>query len=45
MTAIVSVYVSLIIKKRRKYSSTPENLKPEVMKALIDLGRQDLIDE
>ncbi len=39
------VYVSLIIKGRRKYSSVPAPLKPQVKEILIDLELEYLIDE
>ena len=39
------VYVSLIIKGRRKYSSVPAPLKPQVREILIDLELEYLIDE
>ena len=45
MSAMVRIYVSLIVNERRKYSSIPENLKPDVKEVLISMGRQDLIDE
>lgn len=45
MSAIAHVYVSLIIKGRRTYSSVPEKLKPEVKQILIDMELEYLIDE
>lgn len=39
------VYVSLIIKGRRTYSSVPNLLKPQVREILIDLELEYLIDE
>lgn len=45
MSAIASIYVSLILKGIRTYSSVPAKLKPEVRQALIDLEHEELIDE
>ena len=39
------IYVSLIIKGRRTYSSVPKLLKPQVKEILIDLELEYLIDE
>ena len=39
------VYVSLIIKGRRTFSSVPAPLKPQVREILIDLELEYLIDE
>ena len=39
------VYVSLIIKGRRTYSSVPNTIKPQVREILIDLELEYLIDE
>ena len=39
------IYVSLIIKGRRTYSSVPDLLKPQVKEILIDLELEYLIDE
>ena len=45
MSAMVKIYVSLIINGKRKFSSIPASLKPNVREVLISMGRQDLIDE
>lgn len=39
------IYVALIIKGKRTYSSVPEVIKPQVREILIDLELEDLIDE
>lgn len=39
------VYVSLIIKGKRTYSSVPATIKPQVREILIDLELEYLIDE
>nr|DAF24621.1 MAG TPA: hypothetical protein [Caudoviricetes sp.] len=39
------IYVALIIKGKRTYSSVPEVIKPKVREILIDLELEDLIDE
>lgn len=39
------VYVSLIIKGRRTFSSVPQPLKAQVREILIDLELEYLIDE
>lgn len=39
------VYVSLIIKGRRTYSSVPNTIKAQVREILIDLELEYLIDE
>lgn len=44
-SAIAHVYVSLIIKGRRTYSSVPEKLKPEVKELLIEMDLEYLINE
>lgn len=45
MSAIVNVYVDLIIKRKKKFSQVPANLKADVKQVLIERGREDLIDE
>lgn len=42
---MVTIYVALIIKGLRKYSSVPETIKAKVRQMLIDLELEDLIDE
>lgn len=39
------IYVALIIKGKRTYSSVPEVIKPQVREILIDLELEDLINE
>lgn len=39
------IYVQLIIKGLRTYSSVPKTLKPQVKQLLIDLELEFLIDE
>lgn len=39
------IYVALIIKGKRKFSSVPAALKEQVREILIDLELEDLIDE
>lgn len=45
MSAIASIYVALILRGKRTYSSVPTRLKAEVKQALTDIEREDLIDE
>lgn len=45
MSAMVNVYVDLIIKRKKKFSQVPANLKEDVKQVLIEKGREDLIDE
>lgn len=42
---MAAVYVALIIKGKRTYSSVPKSLKPQVKEMLIDLELEYLIDE
>lgn len=42
---MAAVYVSLIVKGKRTYSSVPEKIKPQVKEMLIDLELEYLIDE
>lgn len=42
---MAAVYVALIIKGKRKFSSTPAKVKEEVRQMLIDLDLEYLIDE
>lgn len=42
---MAAVYVSLIVKGRRTYSSVPSAIKPQVKEMLIDLELEYLIDE
>lgn len=42
---MAAVYVTLIIKGKRTYSSVPDRIKPEVKQMLIDLELEYLIDE
>ena len=39
------IYVQLIIKGRRTYSSVPNTIKPQVKQILIDCELEYLIDE
>lgn len=39
------IYVALIVKNIRTFSSIPERIKPEVREMLIDLELEYLIDE
>lgn len=39
------IYVALIVKGKRTYSSVPARIKPQVKQMLIDLDLEDLIDE
>jgi hypothetical protein len=39
------IYVALIIKGKRKFSSVPAAIKEQVREILIDLELEDLIDE
>ena len=45
VTDMAVVYVSLIIKGKRKYSQVPVTIKPQVKQLLIDLELEYLIDE
>lgn len=45
MSAMVNIYVDLIIKHRKIFSQVPTNLKEDVRNVLIEKGREDLIDE
>ena len=45
MSAIVRIYVSLVINEVRRFSSVPATVKPDVRAELIARGREDLIDE
>ena len=45
MSAMVNIYVDLIIKRRKIFSQVPANLKEDVRNVLIEKGREDLIDE
>lgn len=42
---MAKIYVALIIKGLRTYSSVPGKLKPEVKQLLIDMELEYLIDE
>lgn len=42
---MVAIYVALIIKGKRTYSSVPARIKPQVKQMLIDLELEELIDE
>lgn len=42
---MAKIYVALIIKGRRTYSSVPAVLKEQVKEMLIDLELEDLITE
>lgn len=42
---MAAVYVSLIVKGKRTYSSVPEKIKPQVKEMLIDLELEYLIEE
>ena len=44
-TTMVLVYVSLIIKGRKKYADVDAVLKPMVKQTLTDLGLEELITE
>lgn len=44
-SAMVNIYVDLIIKRKKKFSQVPANLKEDVKQVLIERGREDLIDE
>lgn len=39
------IYVALIIKGKRTFSSVPETIKEQVRQLLIDLELEELIDE
>ena len=39
------IYVALIVKGKRTYSSVPARIKPQVKQMLVDLDLEDLIDE
>lgn len=39
------IYVALIVKGKRTYSSVPARIKSQVKQMLIDLDLEDLIDE
>lgn len=39
------VYVALVVKGIRTYSSVPSKIKPEVKQLLIDMDLEYLIDE
>lgn len=39
------VYVSLIVKGKKKFSDVPERLKDQVRQILIDIECEHLIDE
>ena len=39
------IYVALIVKGKRTYSSVPARIKPQVKQMLIDLDLEDLINE
>lgn len=39
------IYVALIVKGKRTYSSVPARIKPQVKQMLIDLDLEELIDE
>lgn len=43
--AMVNIYVDLIIKRKKKFSQVPANLKEDIRQVLIERGREDLIDE
>lgn len=45
MSAMVNIYVDLIIRRRKKFSQVPANLKEDVKRVLIERSREDLIDE
>lgn len=42
---MATIYVALIIKGKRAFSSVPSKLKPEVRQMLIDMELGYLIDE
>ena len=42
---MATIYVALIIKGKRTFSSVPERIKEEVRQILIDLELEYLIDE
>ena len=42
---MAAIYVALIIKGKRTFSSVPERIKPEVRQMLIDMDLAYLIDE
>lgn len=42
---MASVYVTLILKGKKKYSDVPPKLKPQVRQMLIDLELEELIEE
>lgn len=42
---MAAIYVALIIKGIRTYSSVPSRIKPQVKQMLIDLELEYLIDE
>lgn len=42
---MATIYVALIIKGKRTFSSVPERIKEEVRQMLIDLELEYLIDE
>lgn len=42
---MAAIYVQLIIKGRRTYSSVPKVIRPKVRELLIDLELEELIDE
>ena len=44
-TIMAAIYVALIVKGKRTFSSIPERIKPEVREMLIDLELEYLIDE
>lgn len=42
---MATIYVTLIIKGKKKYSDVPAKIKPQVRQMLIDLELEDLIEE
>ena len=41
---MAAIYVALIVKGKRTYSSVPETIKPQVREMIVDLELEYLID-